>query len=63
MFSWQLVSLNYYLKNNQQDLIILKSEGLIASWSVLQKYRDCFTDKSPDFLGLADFLLYNCLRL
>jgi hypothetical protein len=59
----QLVSLDCCLEDNQQDLIVLESKGLTASWSVLQRYRDCFTNKSPDFPGLADLLLYNCLRL
>jgi hypothetical protein len=63
MFLRQLVSLDYCLEDNQQDLIILKLKGLTAGRSVLQKYYDCFTDKSPDFLGLTDLLFYNCLRL
>jgi hypothetical protein len=63
MSSRQLVSLDYRPEDNQQDLIVLESGGLTAGWSVLQRYRDRFTDKSPDFPGLADLLLYNCLRL
>jgi hypothetical protein len=63
MSSRQLVSLDCRPEDNQQDLIVLESGGLTAGRSVLQRYRDRFTDKSPDFPGLADLSLYNCLRL
>jgi hypothetical protein len=63
MFLQQLVSLDCRLEDNQQDLIVLKSGGLTAGRPVLQRYRDRFTDKSPDFLGLTDLSLYDCLRL
>jgi hypothetical protein len=63
MFLWQLVSFDCRLEDNQQDLIVLKLKGLTAGRPVLQRYRDRFTDKSPNFLSLADLSLYNCLRL